>query len=144
MFGPPPEGLGEFKSWMIKVSVAFGVAMLGMGVAVVAVPIMINRTGWAAYAPIPLNGLIACYFVWWIPTHRRVMRRVRDAEGQLCWNCSYPGPTGVGSVCAECGHVHTQRNINELMNGLSGVWPRNPRNFNRPPKDSAAAADAVD
>ena len=34
MFGPPPEGLGEFKSWMTKVSVAYGVAMLGVGVAV--------------------------------------------------------------------------------------------------------------
>ena len=140
MFGPPPEGLGEFKSWMTKVSVAYGVAMLGVGVAVVAVPIMAGRPNLAAYAPIPLNALTVGYFAWWIPTQRRVTRRIREGEGQLCWYCAYPGATTLGSVCVECGHEHTQKNINELTNARKGQLPRS---YTKPPKVTPTPTDGA-
>ncbi len=100
-----PDGMGQLQRMQL------GNVLLGGALMLVAWWIVPSGTMWSGTAEgVPfLIALLANQLL-----ARPVSRRVWEHDGQLCWECGYPGSSEIGDVCTECGRQRTTRDAEYL------------------------------
>lgn len=106
----PQIGPAQHKRRMHRFGIAPAVLLCGGIVALYFTATVVHA--------VVLGGflIVLAAFTTWVSTAGgvRMLTWVVSNDGEVCYECGYPGPKHAGDVCPECGRVRTAKDLARL------------------------------